>query len=93
MSQFAAHIPLTVRRHTALIAALLVAVVIGIVALAVFTGDSSSGSSTSVTQQVGGPNETLRGQAAAQSAGVPSSGGVNETLRGQSAASAASNTP
>lgn len=63
------------------------------VALALRIGDSGglSQSTATTSAQVGGPNEALRGQAAATAAGSPSiseTGGPNEATRGQIAARA-----
>jgi hypothetical protein len=57
----------------------------------IFALGGSSTHTASQVRQTGGPNETLRGQAAAGAVGAqvpPPTGGPNETLRGQVAASA-----
>ena len=85
-------VPLRLRHTRALIGALLLLGAVIAVALVVAIGGSGSTSQTSVapTTQVGGPNEVVRGQAAASASGssISETGGPNESARGQAAASA-----
>ena len=90
------HVPVRLRGVSSRLSmAILALIVVGAVAVGVILissgSDSQSGASTvTPSSQVGGPNETARGQAAATSAGVfePTQGGPDETARGQSAAAA-----
>jgi hypothetical protein len=81
-----AHAPIVSRRVATLLALFAVVAALAVTAVLVWGGsDSPTAAKSPATEQVSGPNETLRGQAAAGSAGaqqhVP--GGPNETLRGQ----------
>jgi hypothetical protein len=96
MSQHVYHVPAThfelPRRAALWLIALLVVAAIAVSAgLIASNGDDSTAAPATVTPsaQVGGPNETLRGQAGASAVGAQSSiSGPNETLRGRSAAGA-----
>ena len=86
------HLGLSRRSLMWLVAVLAVAAAITITLIVAIGGDDTSSSSTSspapVTQS--GPNEALRGTAAAGAVGAPSQvqsqTGPNETLRGQAVA-------
>jgi hypothetical protein len=84
--------PIRLRNTRALVSALLLLGAVIAVTLVVAIGGSDGTSSTSVapTSQVGGPNEAVRGQAAASASGssISETGGPNESARGQAAASA-----
>ncbi|MFL5780461.1 MAG: hypothetical protein ACJ760_04040 [Thermoleophilaceae bacterium] len=85
-------VPLRVRNTRALVAALLLlgAVVAVTLVLVIGGSDNTSHTSFAPTSQVGGPNEAVRGQAAASASGssISETGGPNESARGQVAASA-----
>jgi hypothetical protein len=85
-------VPIRLRNTRVLIGALLLLGAVIAVTLVVAIGGSSSTSHTSFAPagQVGGPNEAVRGQAAASASGssISETGGPNESARGQAAASA-----
>jgi hypothetical protein len=95
MSQYshnhALQVPFSLRRRTAWLVGLVVVVAIGIAVttIAVSGRGESSSASSQVTREPGGPDEDLRGAAAAESAGAfrpaPETGGPNETQRGHAA--------
>ena len=97
MSQQIHHAPATrfeVPRHAMrwLVGLLVVAAIAVSIVLIASNGDDTSAAPATVTPstQVGGPNEALRGQAAAAASGAQSSAsGPDETLRGHAAAGAA----
>jgi hypothetical protein len=76
--------PLRSTRLVWAICLFLIAVIIATTAVILISNsdDGTASSPASISNSVGGPNETLRGQAAASSAGAIT-GGPNETLRGQ----------
>jgi hypothetical protein len=86
------HTPLRSRvrsnRIVMAIGLLLVIVATALVVVLVDGGNESSSSTVTPSSQIGGPNESLRGQSAAGAAGVPGSGGPNEAARGNAASSA-----
>jgi hypothetical protein len=95
MSQHVQHLPSVrvglPRRSVAWIVALVVLIGAVTATVLVATGgsDHTSRSVQPVSNSIGGPNETLRGQAAAGAAGAfQPTGGPNETLRGQAVAGA-----
>lgn len=86
-------VPLRLRRtrSLAVFTALLVAGLVTLVLVLAIDGPTdTSRSAVTPTSQVGGPNESARGQAAATATGssISETGGPNESTRGQAAASA-----
>ena len=69
-------------------AALAVALTVLVIVLVSGGSDSATQASSPVSYSSGAPNESLRGQAAATSAGATQVGGPDESARGASAASA-----
>jgi hypothetical protein len=79
------HAPPISARVAKLLTVLLIMAVLVVTALLVWGGSNDPAPVKSpATQSVGGPNETLRGAAAAEATGAKHvTGGPNETLRGQ----------
>ena len=92
MSQYVPniHMPIHSRRLALLVSVFVLAVIATATIVLVSGGDDATSSSSPVTQSVGGPNESARGNATASSAGAtsPSTGGPDEGARGQAASSA-----